>query len=279
MDYKTLLAIHTLHDTLETLEPVVAIANRFEAHLEILVLSEASPIPTMTFVQDPEYDWSNSFTDILEKNNQLAGDVSRWIRNKGVSHDVTACCQLLGLIDDDVARSALYADLVLYSRGYQSLVSGMMSKALEGTVFDASKPALVLAPGLAAEETVFQNICIAWDAVPGAMKALSASLPLLLAAATVELAIVSPTHEPKLVEAHTHKVTDWLRRHGVAAEPVVVHQEDKPVSKSLVDYINANGADLIVMGAYGHSRFTEKLLSGVSHEVLQNAKTSLFIAH
>ena len=59
----------------------------------------------------------------------------------------------------------------------------------------------------------------------------------------------------------------------------IVQQENKPVSEIVFDFVNGVGHDLIVMGAYGHTRFAEKLFSGTTHQVLDRATTSLLIAH
>ncbi len=279
MNYKNLLVLHSVQDRIDSLEPMVSLARQFDAHLEVLVINLASPIPTMTFIQDPYYDWSNNFSGVIEENNQRVKDIMDWLDGQGVEFEVGSVCQQLGLIDDEVAAPALYADLVLFSRGVESLVSGMMAKALKGAVFDAAKPALVLGESAALEEQPFQTIAIAWDDSPGVMRAISSSLPFLRVAKKIELTIVTREENQSIHEAHTKKVRQWLKRSDVSVELSIVRQGNKPVSDVILEYVNGIDHDLIVMGAYGHTRFAEKLFSGVTHQVLDKATTSLLIAH
>ena len=279
MNYKNLLALHSVHDRIDSLEPMVSLARQFDAFLEVLVLNLASPIPTMTFIQDPYYDWSNNFSGVIEENNQRVKDIRDWLDGQGVGFEISSVCQQLGLIDDEIAAPALYADLVLFSRGDESLVSGMMAKALKGAVFDAAKPALILGGSDALKERPFPTIAIAWDNSPGVTRAISSSLPFLRVAEKIELTIVTREEDPLIHEARTKKVRQWLKRSGVSVELSIVRQENKPVSEIVLDYVNGVDHDLIVMGAYGHTRFAEKLFSGTTHQVLDMATTSLLIAH
>lgn len=279
MNYKNLLALHSVHDRIDSLEPMVSLARQFDAYLEVLVLNLASPIPTMTFIQDPYYDWSNNFSGVIEENDQRVKDVRDWLDGQGVGFEISSVCQQLGLIDDEIAAPALYADLVLFSRGDESLVSGMMAKALKGAVFDAAKPALILGESDALKERPFPTIAIAWDNSPGVMRAISSSLPFLRVAEKIELTIVTREEDPLIHEARTKKIRQWLNRSGVSVELSIVRQENKPVSEIVLDYVNGVDHDLIVMGAYGHTRFAEKLFSGTTHQVLDMATTSLLIAH
>ena len=193
MNYKNLLALHSVQDRIDSLEPMVSLARQFDAYLEVLVLNLASPMPTMTFIQDPYYDWSNNFSGVIEENNQRVKDIRAWLDGQGVGFEISPVCQQLGLIDEEIASPALYADLVLFSRGDESFVSGMMAKALKGAVFDAAKPALILGGAAVLKESQFPTIAIAWDGSPGVVRAISASLPFLRMAEKVELTIV--THE------------------------------------------------------------------------------------
>ncbi|NND90096.1 MAG: universal stress protein [Granulosicoccus sp.] len=279
MQYRNFLAIHSIQDTIESLSPAVSMARHYGAHLEILVLNLASPVPTMTFIQNPDFDWSDSYSQVLGESRQRIEQVQRWLEDKGISSEVSSSCQQLGLVDDDVMQPALYADIVLFHKGSESMVSGMMSKALDGAVFDAARPALILPSGHAEPPASFKRIAIAWDPTPGAMHAISAGLLLLASASYVELAIVSREYDKRYHQDQTLKIRQWLNRHDIKAELTVVHQEDRLVSEVLLDYVNSADLDLMVMGAYGHSRFTERLFSGVSHQLLDKSDKALLLAH
>jgi len=279
MQYKNLLALHCLYDPITSLKPSIAMARDLRAKLEIRVLNQAMPVGTMVSMQNPNYDWSKGVTDAFDETERRVGDITTWLADKEVNATVSSCCQPLGLVDDEVAVSALYADLVLYHRSDQSLVSGLMSKALEGVIFDAGKPALILTQRSDAVGCEFKSVSIAWDPVPEAMRALTASLPILKRALNVSVIVVSKNPDTVNSDSGSTRVRDWLENHEISASVEHVAQGNETVSGALLKHINNTTSDLIVMGAYGHSKLTERMFAGVSHTVLDKANKSLFIAH
>ena len=279
MIYKNLLVLHCLHDPITSLEPAIAIAKELRAKLEIRILNQSLSYGVMVSMQNPNYDWSKSVADDFDETEKRVDDVTTWISDKEVDAIVTSTCQQLELVDDEVFIPALYADLVIYHRGEQSLVSGLMAKALEGAIFDAGKPALILTQRSEAIGYEFKSVSIAWEPVPEAMKALTASLPILKKALEVKVIVVAKNAENLNADSHSKRVIHWLRSHEINATLEYISQENQSVSDALIDHINNSDSDLIIMGAYGHSRLSERIFSGVSHTVLEKSNKSLFIAH
>ena len=279
MKYKNLLALHCLHDPITSLKPAIAFAKEMRAKLEIRVLNQAIQMGTIVAMQSPNYDWRRNFADAFDETEERVRDIMTWIKDKEVDATVTSSCQQLGLIDEEVSVPALYADLVLYHRCEQSLVSGLMSKALEGVIFDAGKPALILTQRSDSIGCDFKSVSIAWDPVPEAMRALTASLPILKRALNVSVMVVSKNTEDVDSYSDSTRVLKWLENHEIEATLEHITQDDQSVSQALIEHINKTDTDLIVMGAYGHSRLSERMFSGVSQTVLDKSNKSLFIAH
>jgi len=279
MKYNTLLALHGSHEPIASLKPAVAMAKNMKAHLEIRVLSMITPLPSMALSTDHIYAWGESLSEIVGENEKRVKAVKAWLEGQEIDAVVTSSSQPLVRIDEDVSEPALYADLVLYSRSGDSIVEGDLAKALDGVIFNAGKPALILTERNALNDGDFKSISIAWDPVPEAMKALTASVPLLKSASDIELLIVTQDEKKEAYSSETKKIIGWLRRHGISATLKLIPQGDQSVSMTLLNYINSANRDLIVMGAYGHSKFSERLFSGVSYKVLDKSNTSLLIAH
>lgn len=279
MKYNTLLALHNSQDPMESLESAVALAISMQAHLEIRVLNMASPMPRMALNTNNIYDWGESLSEIVGKTEKRVNEIKIWLERQEISATVSSSTLPLVRIDEDVSEPALYSDLVLCCRPVDSIVVGDMAKALDGIIFTAGKPALILTDGNGLTNGGFKSISIAWDPVPEAMKALTASLPLLKKATDVELLVVTHDEESEPYTVNTKKILGWLRRHDIEASFKFLPQGNQSVSTALIDYINIANRDLIVLGAYGHSKFSERLFSGVSYQVLDHSKTSLLIAH
>jgi len=107
----------------------------------------------------------------------------------------------------------------------------------------------------------------------------SDALPILKKAAEVHLLVI---HEPETNEAaaiaSADDVVNLLARHGVKA--IAVAQPDYGgVGKSIEEYAEDIEADIIVAGAFGHNRFMEWLLGGVTRHLLRSANTSVLFSH
>jgi nucleotide-binding universal stress UspA family protein len=279
MSFNGILALHSVNDPVRSLEPIVSMARATDAHLHIQLLNLAPPIPTMAFNQNPEFDWNTGFQDVLGKSSHCLIELQNWLRDIQFDASVSSSCQQLGLIDDEVATTALYADLIITRRGSESMVTGMIAKALEGAMFNAGKPALVLGKKMPSQGMVFQRITIAWDPTPPTMKALTAALPLLRSADNVELLIVTSDRQHESVDVEAAPVLQWLSRQGIKAQLKAHRDTDHSVSGSLLTYINQSSSDLLVMGAYGHRKLTQRLFGGVSNTLIDLSEKNLFIAH
>jgi nucleotide-binding universal stress UspA family protein len=74
-------------------------------------------------------------------------------------------------------------------------------------------------------------------------------------------------------------VVSYLQRHGLTAELKNVAARDRNVSQAIMDEARATGADLLVMGGYGHSRLREWLVGGVTYDLMRRSNTPIVIAH
>jgi nucleotide-binding universal stress UspA family protein len=279
MKYNTLLTLHYSHEPITSLKPAIALANSMQAHLEIRVLSLITSVSSMAMNTDHIYAWGESLGELVGETQKRVTAVKAWLDDQEVDAVVTSSYQPLGQVDENVSGAALYADLVLCNRSGESIVVGDLAKTLDSVIFDAGKPVLILTENTGSIDCDFKSISIAWDPVPQAMKALTASIPLLKNASDVELLIVTQNEDKEAYSTETKKIVGWLRRHDIKATLKLIPQGGKSVSVALIEHINNANRDLVIMGAYGHSRFSERFFSGVSYEVLDQSNTPLLVAH
>ena len=139
-------------------------------------------------------------------------------------------------------------------------------------------PALVV-PGACGVVSDFPTVAVAWNDSPGAARALHAARPFLQRARRVVI-LSAPRRESALRPAF--RLEDWLQRHRPDCEFEMLgdmgHDADR-VGAGLLDAADRAGADLLVMGAYGHSRFSEWVLGGVTRHVLECATRPLLMRH
>ena len=153
-------------------------------------------------------------------------------------------------------------------------------------ICNAGRP-VFLVPMVGHFASAGQRILVSWDGGREAARALQLALPLVRQAGQVSIAVFE-------VAAAEHTVADalaadprpWLARHGVQATLTVhaiAHHRSlsrrHEVGERLLSLAAEGGFDLLVMGAYGHSRFRESLLGGVTRTVLESMSLPVLMAH
>ena len=176
-----------------------------------------------------------------------------------------------------VGREARFHDLIVLPRPYG--VSGgtdVAQAALEGALFATISPVLVCPPVPTA--AMGRKILVAWNGDQEAMRAIRAALPFLQDADQVEIVMVEPqkTNDPN---APGYALMSMLTRHGVNAILSPISRTAERVSDTLRQKAREMGADMIVMGAYGHSRFRERFLGGATREMLTDAELPVLMTH
>lgn len=177
---------------------------------------------------------------------------------------------------DALVLQARYADLVVL--GQDSEQQDTVRRLPQFIALHAARPVLVVPPAYAGEP-VADKVVAGWDGSVQAMRAIVAALPLLARARSVRLVLVNPDRESGLHgDEPGADMALYLARQGVPVE-VVVEQTTEPAGDALLRIANASGAGLLVTGAFGHSRYREIVLGGVTRILLERATIPVLLAH
>lgn len=179
---------------------------------------------------------------------------------------------------DALAARAHCADLLVLSQPHpQSPEYRRQLADLERVLLACPRPMLLI-PHAQLQPLRMRRVLLAWDGSRQSVRAMTDALPLLRRAESVAL-----THwrnnasEPPPLERMAC-VRQWLAFQGVDAEP-----RDEltglPIGDALLNCASDMGADLIVMGAYGHPRWTERLFGGVSRTLLESMTAPVLMSH
>jgi len=147
---------------------------------------------------------------------------------------------------------------------------------IEDLLLRAGRPVLVV-PSNWNRPAQFKTVTVAWDGSASAARALSDALPFLRRADRVHVLTVD-TEAAAGVSEDGHRLVKHLARHGIAADYRAIVSRTT-VTESLLAEIEQTGADLLVMGAYGHSRLREAILGGVSRGALRRITAPTLMAH
>lgn len=175
-----------------------------------------------------------------------------------------------------IAREARCADLIVSGGRSDVLSDPFALVAPRDLVMEAGRPLLVVPDSVDWLDP--RSILVAWKDTPEARRATVAALPMLRKAKDVTVAeIVEAESSQASAVERVRDVVRWLSRHDVSASELVESQNEKQDAADQLDSLAANvGAGVIVAGAYGHSRFREMILGGVTqHLVTQSAHCAL----
>lgn len=175
-----------------------------------------------------------------------------------------------------VARLARAADLVV-AGGAPPAGDSYRRVDTADLVLQAGRPVLVAPIGGA--HLSAENIVVAWKDTREARRAIADAMPFLVRASEVVVMSVCAADAVESAELQTADVAATLRRRGVPARHIVVSAPDASVFDELQAEASAIGADLIVAGAYGHSRMAEWMLGGATRELLRNRTRYLLLSH
>jgi nucleotide-binding universal stress UspA family protein len=182
--------------------------------------------------------------------------------------------ELTGRRDDLIPRKARVSDLIVLRRPDDAAPPELRS-VLEATLFGGGRPLLIIPPGGAT--AIGQSIAIAWNGSTEAARAVAGALPFVDAARAVHLL----TAETWRTQADAGlDLAAYLEWRGIRCERrTVTGGEDEAVGAALLRTATEVGADLMVMGGYGRTRFSELVLGGVTRHVLRAAELPILASH
>jgi nucleotide-binding universal stress UspA family protein len=249
------------------------LADRFEA---TLIGMAAQPLPAS--LADGQLavfqaDWLVAMRDEVEADVRAAeqafkaetvGRRSMWISRRA---DAAA----------SLAEAARSADLVVVSNGVGEGADSSRSLDLPRLLLTAGRPVLTLAPKI--DHLRGRKILVAWTDRRESRRATIDALAFLKAADDVLVLEVATADRLPAARDATAEVAAHLAAHGVSAQSQVVEGSAGEVASRLLEHARWMGADLIVAGAYGHSRIGETLVGGVTHALLHQTEVGVLFSH
>ncbi len=177
---------------------------------------------------------------------------------------------------DEVLRFGRLSDLIVVARPSAGEEGGLTT-AFDAALFDSGRPVLLVPSAPAAG--LGTTVAIAWDRSREAARAVGAALPLLTAAGKVVILTARESGREVGGEVEPSELAAYLALHGVDARTWAFVPASNSLGGALLDEAGKAGANLLVMGAYGHSRLREMVLGGVTRSILADADMPVFLMH
>ena len=278
MAYKTVFTPLTrLDDNATALAYAAAVTEAQDAHLEVLSLG-MDRTPNMYYeIGSNAMVMHAAIEEAHAQATNVQSRVRSYLENTNARWDTKITIGSATGVGRTVATQARFADLAIVGLPYGEGCAPEDCLVLEGLLFEADCPTIVVPEGDVSARP--DCIVIGWNESAEAMRAVRAAIPMLQAAKTVHIAIVDPPETGPERSDPGGALAVYLFRHGIRSDIQVMTRQGQTISDRLAQHITETGADMLVMGGYGHSRFREAVLGGATRDMLQSSKVPVLMAH
>jgi nucleotide-binding universal stress UspA family protein len=279
MDFKDLLVlVDESPSGAHRIDLAVQMASVFGAHLTGLCVSEPSELRPSVLAQFPP--------EVLDMLSRVAHEDAARVKavwdarlhaaDAGVSTEWRAAEGDSGEVASVHAR---YADLTVLGQVDPDNPIGA-SDLPEQVILGSGRPVIVV-PYAGKFKRIGQRVMVAWNASREATRAVNDAMPILERAASVRVVSVNPGDGPPWGHGAVPgaDISLHLARHGVRVEAETINADDVRVDDALLSRAFDVGADLIVMGGYGHSRLGEFVLGGATRHILRQITIPVLMSH
>lgn len=257
-----------------------AIAGRFEAHLTGLY---TNPLPEYAYVLAIQSTLAPmgpvlAFEQQIRKEGDIAvARLKERFKKITAENEVRRIDAGASLLPRLCASAARWSDLFIATASYRGEASPGCDALVEAVLFGSGQP-IYLIPEQFKGSGAVRNVLVAWRDTRESARSLAEAMPFLRVATNVHLVTVERARQEDEHEDPIN-ITTHLRRHGAKAKVSSIEAGRRPVSEALLQEASKMAADLIVMGAYGHSRFREWTIGGTTREMIARANIPILLAH
>ncbi|MBB4187011.1 universal stress protein [Sinorhizobium terangae] len=276
MPFKTILTVTGEGSSDSDLQAAASLCGQVGAHLSVLVVAMAPPPPIGEYATVSTI-WLEQRDRDREELEATVSHAREIISRTKVSFDISGVYAEAGTADRDIGERALYADLVLIGPSVLDQPD-LKRQVINGSLFEAMRP-ILLVPAGNKPNLRPKTVLLAWDSRTEAAHAAREALDLMAAATVVHVTLVDPQAvSGKNGEEPGADVAAYLARHGINVTVDQLPSAGRSVASVLQQRAVDISADMIVMGAYGHSRVRELIFGGVTKTMLDEAAIPILMA-
>jgi nucleotide-binding universal stress UspA family protein len=281
MAYKTILAHCNDKARLRrVLEPAVELAGAFEAHLTGLSITPPAVVVPAGMPGAPETVIVDDHCRAYRAENpEMKATFEAMVRSRSLPAEWRDLEAGTRTVADVALEHAHAADLIVAAQTDAKWAGSGHLDVADRLVVESGRPVLIV-PNEGKPGATARKILVAWNARREAARAVFDALPLLQRAEEVKVIWVNPQSEDALAQdVPAADICVTLARHGVKCEAAEAVRPYANVGRTLLACAQDFGADLLVMGCYGHSRLREFVLGGASEHVLKSMTIPVLMSH
>jgi nucleotide-binding universal stress UspA family protein len=262
----------------QALAAAVRLARALQSHLTVLELVTL-PYPMVSAWGAADFAIGDLYQQVLAQGEANVSKLNARLRGEHISHEVRLVQAFYGAPALAVAQQAVHADISIISGVAGDTAEGDLGRSCFGSLLISSgRPVLVIPEGSSAALPP-ATLLVAWTPTRESARALHDALPMLLAARSVHLVVVVEDGDGGVEKRDMAEIVAHLDRHGVKVQAKIQKREGASTAALLLAHAARVGADMLVVGGFGHSRLREWAFGGVTRELLFDAKLPVLYSH
>jgi len=254
----------------------ISFASAFGAHLTGIGIAVDMIVPAPIMSEIPTDIFAAAFAKAKSEADAACARLDKEARLAGISVSTHVITGSPGSAEDEFAILTRHFDLTIIQQPDPDSL-GDDEILIESALFGSGRPVIVV-PYTQQAPFKRHHIVVAWDGSVPAARAIAGALPVLQSADKVQLVVVNEKKQRMAVDLPGFNITRHLARHAINAELQKL-PDVGDVADTLLSHLADTSADLLVMGAYGHSRLREFILGGATKGVLSAMTVPVLMAH
>lgn len=274
MNVKTILAILNSAESADgVLATSISLASKNGAHV-IGIYAEA---PEQVFIYAPmEVPDPRTIMSMQEESEKRAAAIEEKFRaaveREGVSHEWRKFRGVGGFASVGIVDSARSADLVICGQ-FDDDTPAAQRADIELLIFECGRP-VIMVPYIVKQAKPVERVLIAWNGSREAARAVYDAMPFLMEAKEVEIVSVDAKSDMnQTADFAGSELGTALARHGIKVNVNNIESAGRPIGAVIENRVSDFSADLLVMGAYTHSRIRERFFGGATSTLLGSMTT------
>ncbi|MCZ0812565.1 MAG: universal stress protein [Pseudomonadota bacterium] len=279
MSYNCLFSAVTDEDLVDdVMAHALAMAKAHDAHLEVLCLGVDRSQTGYYYAGASAVVLQETITRAHEESEAIEKRVTKLLEGSGIRWSSEGGVAQLADLGRHIAARARFSDIAILAQPYGEGRGAELEPVTESALFEGHVPALIVPDG-AAPAPMPKRVMVGWNESAEALSAVRSALPILVGADKVHVVVIDPPQHGPNRSDPGGQISQYLARHGVQVEIDVLSKTMPRISDVLMRHASDMDADMIVMGAYGHSRFREAVFGGATRYMLEQASLPVFMAH
>ncbi|MBG1230909.1 universal stress protein [Aestuariivirga litoralis] len=276
MGYKTImLCLNEIAALPRLLDAAVSVGSKFGAHVRgLYVIPAATVYGAESYTISPVvFDGNQTF--FKDRQAKVRAQFEQAMKSNGLTYDFIELESEVPDITDTVVATARDCDLIIMAALRDDSDEPVETDMLERVAIAAGRPVLAL-PAKGTLNLNFDDVVVGWNGSRESSRAVFDALPLLIKAKRVSICTVGAGPDGEIPGSG---LAENLSRHGINPEIQRLGAESRNTGETLLRCARDYGAGLIVIGCYGHSRFSEMIFGGTTRHVMQNIDRAVLLSH